>query len=97
MLSKIPESHCGESFTSLLNIFPARAGGQAIFFVSQKTLNVQIAIPQFDEKSSVPDPNPHWFASNSFYLRRYMLDYEMPCNSLSEKLFQKPKVILKYE
>jgi hypothetical protein len=32
--------------------------------------------------SSVSNPDPNWFASNSiFYLRNYISDYEMPCNS----------------
>ncbi len=38
-----------------------------------------------------------WFASNIiFYLRKYIWDYEMPCNYIP-KLFQKPKVVLKFE
>jgi hypothetical protein len=37
------------------------------------------------EKGSVSDPDPHWLASNIFYLGRYILDYEMPCNSCNSK------------
>jgi hypothetical protein len=48
------------------------------------------------EKGSVSDPDPHWFASNTFfnYLNIFILDYEMPRKSVT-KLFQKPKVVLK--
>ncbi len=49
-----------------------------------------------NKKSSVSDPDPHWIVSNAFfYLRKYILDYQMPCNSVS-KLSQKPKVVLKF-
>jgi hypothetical protein len=41
----------------------------------------QIANPHIcKEKGSVSDPYPHWFACNTFFhLRKYILDYEMPC------------------
>ncbi len=48
----------------------------------------QIAYPQI----CVPDQDPHWFASNIFfYLRKNILDDEMP------KLSKKPKVVFKFE
>jgi hypothetical protein len=66
-------------------------------------INPQIENPQFPwspsphlrkfGKSSVSDPEPHWFASSIFFLpRRYILDYEMPC-----KLHQMPKVHRKFQ
>ncbi len=47
-----------------------------------KTGGKSIANPQIcKEKGSVSDPYPHWFDSNTFFcLRKYILDYEMPCN-----------------
>ncbi len=55
-------------------------------------INLQIANLQIcKENSSVFDPDPHWFASNIiFYLRKYIIDYDMPCNYVP-KLSQKPK------
>jgi hypothetical protein len=67
--------------------------GMQIFFVSPHISNLQIC----KEKSSVSDPDPQMFAVNIFfYLRKYILDYEIPCNSLA-KMSQKPKVVLKFE
>jgi hypothetical protein len=54
-----------------------------------------IANPQIcQEKSIVSDPDPNWPPPIFFSLRKYILDYEMPCAS---KLSQKPKAVLKFE
>jgi hypothetical protein len=50
-----------------------------------KMANLQI-------KRLCSDLGPHWLDSNTFYLRKFILDYEMPC-----ELSQKPKVVLKFE
>jgi hypothetical protein len=72
--------------------------GTHILFVSSQIANPQIrkfpdcqspqiANPQIcKEKSSVFDPDLYWFASDIiFYLRKYFVDYERPCNPKNKK------------
>jgi hypothetical protein len=59
----------------------------------------QIGNPQIcKEKSRGSDSDPHRFASYIFfYLRKYILDYKMICNSALKNLSPKPKVVVKFE